>query len=70
MRPPASLALAGGCLAATEAGCLAAGGTYHGDGIACVEAVCPGGCTWDFDFDGVVGISDFLTLLANWGTCP
>lgn len=24
----------------------------------------------DLDGDGVVGISDFLTLLANWGPCP
>ena len=24
----------------------------------------------DFDGDGVVGINDFLELLANWGPCP
>jgi hypothetical protein len=24
----------------------------------------------DFDRDGDVGITDFLTLLAHWGACP
>ena len=24
----------------------------------------------DIDGDGVVGINDFLALLANWGPCP
>ncbi|MEE9131330.1 MAG: C-type lectin domain-containing protein [Phycisphaerales bacterium] len=27
-------------------------------------------CPWDFDGDGVVGASDLLTLLVNWGACP
>ena len=22
------------------------------------------------DFDAIVGVSDLLTLLANWGPCP
>ena len=29
----------------------------------------PGGPP-DFDDDGMVGITDFLELLANWGPCP
>jgi hypothetical protein len=24
----------------------------------------------DFDGDGVVGVTDFLQLLAHWGPCP
>ncbi len=27
-------------------------------------------CPWDLDFDGAVGITDFLALLAAWGTDP
>jgi len=27
-------------------------------------------CFGDLDGDGVVGINDFLALLANWGPCP
>ena len=33
-------------------------------------ATCPKPCPADFDGDGVVGIVDFLLLLANWGPCP
>jgi hypothetical protein len=34
-------------------------------------AFCPGGppCPWDLDGDGMVGVTDFLDLLANWGPC-
>ena len=28
------------------------------------------GCPADFDGNGVVGVSDLLALLANWGACP
>jgi hypothetical protein len=27
-------------------------------------------CPWDFDSDGMVGVVDFLNLLAHWGPCP
>jgi hypothetical protein len=27
-------------------------------------------CPWDTDGDGMVGIVDFLAVLANWGPCP
>ena len=27
-------------------------------------------CPWDLDFDGAVGITDFLALLGAWGTDP
>ena len=28
------------------------------------------GCPADFDDNGIVGASDLLALLANWGPCP
>ncbi len=30
----------------------------------------PPTCPWDLDRDGTVGITDFLDLLAQWGTDP
>ena len=27
-------------------------------------------CPWDLDDDGIVGITDFLSLLAQWGSNP
>jgi hypothetical protein len=27
-------------------------------------------CPWDFDGDDMVGVLDFLALLAHWGACP
>ncbi|MHC4126693.1 MAG: hypothetical protein ACYTE6_16115 [Planctomycetota bacterium] len=27
-------------------------------------------CPWDLDNDGMVGVTDFLDLLAHWGPCP
>ena len=27
-------------------------------------------CPWDLDDNGIVGVSDFLSLLASWGPCP
>lgn len=35
-----------------------------------VPCPCVGGCPADLDGDGVVGIVDFLDLLAQWGTNP
>ena len=29
----------------------------------------PPPCPWDLDKNGVVGASDLLSLLANWGLC-
>ena len=42
------------------------GTDYNSNGVsdAC-DALCPG----DLDGDGVVGITDFLALLGQWGTC-
>ena len=55
------------CGIAVEALCSAAGGTYQGDNTICDASTC---CPADVDGDGVVGIGDFLLLLAQWGPCP
>jgi hypothetical protein len=39
------------------------------DGVSLVAALCDGGCPWDLDGGGV-GVTDFLVLLAQWGTDP
>ena len=26
-------------------------------------------CPWDLDYNGIVGVSDLLALLVNWGPC-
>ncbi len=54
----------------TEAGCLAAGGTYEGNATVCTETGCTPACPADFDDNGTVGASDLLALLVNWGPCP
>jgi hypothetical protein len=48
------------------------GGTYRGDGVTCSDkaAVCAGDCPWDLDGDALVGIEEFLTVLALWDEDP
>ena len=43
------------------------GADYDGNGV---PDVCDALCPWDRDGDGIVGITDFLTLLGEWGACP
>jgi predicted outer membrane repeat protein/parallel beta-helix repeat protein len=41
------------------------------DGDARLSTLCPApDCPGDLDGDGVVDVTDFLALLANWGVCP
>jgi hypothetical protein len=42
------------------------------DGVNVIAALCdgPGGCPWDLDGDGTVGITDLLDLLGQWGADP
>ncbi len=58
------------CIVAVEVFCITAGGTYQGDNTICEAATCPTPCPADVDNDGIVGINDFLDLLAAWGPCP
>ena len=59
----------GGCIVATEADCLAAGGTYMGDDTDCDTAGCPEPCPPDITGDYVVDVLDLLEVLSAWGPC-
>ena len=52
---------------------LAVGAPLDDDGGFACGAVwvlfLDGICLWDFDANGTVGLSDLLSLLANWGSC-
>ena len=41
-----------------------------GDGVQLTVIQCDEEVFGDLDGDGIVGINDFLQLLANWGACP
>ena len=58
------------CSDLTETDCLALGGEYKGDGSFCNgdPAPCaPEPCEGDVNGDGVVNVSDVLTVIGNWG---
>jgi hypothetical protein len=38
-------------------------------GFLCIDGECVPYCPWDLEGDGNVGITDFLALLASWGSC-
>ena len=42
------------------------------DGVRLLDVFCEGSvtCPWDLDGSGDVGVLDFLSLLAQWGTTP
>jgi hypothetical protein len=48
------------------------GGANGADGTGMISFSCAvaGACPWDIDFDGMVGVTDFLRLLAAWGPQP
>jgi Chlamydia polymorphic membrane protein (Chlamydia_PMP) repeat len=54
------------CIVATEADCLAAGGTYMGDDTTCADITCPGPCLGDLNGDGLRDQSDLGLLLASY----
>ncbi len=73
--PPASTACClgdGTCAVLITELCVEAGGTsVFGDlPTPCSAVTCPQPCVADLDGDTVVGINDFLDLLAAWGPCP
>ena len=43
---------------------------FHSGSAYLFDAAAPGNCPWDIDDNGIVGASDLLALLANWGTDP
>lgn len=58
----------GGCIDVTESLCNAGNGTYLGDGSVCSSGNCTPepDCPADINGDGVVNVSDVLTLIAAW----
>lgn len=70
--PPA--VLGGCCLAAntcvlsTQDACKGMGGTYRGDGVPCDLG--PTCCAEDLNNDGVINVTDLLTVIGGWGPCP
>ncbi|NNM25888.1 MAG: hypothetical protein HKO59_07860, partial [Phycisphaerales bacterium] len=48
----------------TADACVASGGLYAGDAVACVDAC---GCLGDLDGSGVVDFVDLLSVLSFWG---
>lgn len=61
---------AGSCLDVTEALCAAGGGTYNGDGVACVTGLCDPvvECPADVNGDLIVDVSDVLLIISAWGS--
>jgi hypothetical protein len=60
----------GACLDVTEALCIAGNGTFHGEGSDCGSVNCSPepDCPADINSDGVVDVSDVLTLISAWGS--
>jgi len=58
------------CLDVTEALCNAGGGTYNGDGVACIAGLCDPvvECPADINGDGEVNVSDVLEVISAWGS--
>jgi hypothetical protein len=46
------------------------GWPFMGDSVDALDAKAVLPCPSDLDGDGMVGITDFLILLGNWGPCP
>ena len=72
--PPVSTACClsnGACVVLLAELCVEADGTPTiVDVTPCFAVTCLQPCVGDLDYDGNVGINDFLDLLANWGPCP
>ena len=45
------------------------GGEYQGQATNC-ECQSPPACLGDVNFDGEIGIEEFLYVIGNWGPCP
>lgn len=66
------------CQELRESDCATIGGVWKGPDSICGDfdqngfddACESSSCPHDIDNDGMVGIVDFLDLLANWGPCP
>ena len=60
----------GACANIPEENCNNGGGTWLGPNTDCDNGGCsPGNCPQDVNGDGVVGVSDLLSLIDDWGPC-
>ena len=50
--------------------CEIAAGTVEDDNGNGIPDECEGGCPWDLDNSGAVGVGDLLALFGLWGPCP
>ena len=66
------------CIVMTLGECEASGNIFRGEGVSCADFNGNGipdtcepinNCRSDSNDDGIVGIIDLLTLLADWGPC-
>ena len=55
------------CVPLPESNCIAGGGTYMGDFVACSSVDCAAACDGDCNGDGVVAVEDLLQLIADFG---
>ncbi len=70
--PPAVLGAcclaANACVQSSPEACKINGGTYRGDGTLCDLG--PTCCAEDLNNDGVINVTDLLTVIGGWGPCP
>ncbi len=59
----------GACVELDEATCVAAGGTFAGNGTTCAGGGCDADCPADVDGDGDVAFGDLLEVLSSFGPC-
>jgi hypothetical protein len=56
------------CLDLTSLDCAAVGGAWTSAGTLCDEGdVCMSSCEEDLDGDGLINVTDLLTVVGNWG---
>ena len=61
----------GSCLNVTLDECFGASGSYAGDLTSCKNGIeCNHDCLGDINNDGVVNVTDLLTMISVWGACP
>jgi predicted outer membrane repeat protein len=58
------------CVLIDQAMCIYVAGEYQGLGTLCTNDTCPTECLGDLTGDGVVDVTDVLSIIGAWGACP